>query len=608
MDELHTTLSLWIDKTQHTSLMGEWYKGRSSKSIPVDKLIQLLPESIREDYSPKKIKDALDNIARDQETNGDGVLDNSKQQEVIDYAMSKVSTGADMGKAYVEYESFRYSGHSKVETLARRMSKIHDIPASDILIRLLAKLKEYADEHSQTVNLNDLAQVYSKDSIANVLNNIINAENLEIDLERDAFKKLIYHDEIKDKDHFDIIGADQLENIITVCEDAKEINTGTKSQARAIIEYTKYYFAEKAREDKRELMHSVIHDSSDESFFDVYCEKLYRAYNCVEDYDVFYTIMKHNYWQIKRRLFSYPVINDIFLTLRGPQGIGKGYLVDALFGSVFGRRYIPAWSIESIVDERNTPALGNMLVVNIDEVDTGKLGTMSGKSMSEIKARITANEYTYRPLYSNSTKTIPRSATFISTSNYHVYEIMNDETGMRRFFEFNSRNREQERFDYTLVAELREDSIRAFKSIDEENPKGYWDVSSEVGAKISAIQATYVKMNSAEEFLCEMYTVNEEIPYAECITPKDLYEEYSDYMRHNGNTEKKFNKMNFMRKVFDAYPLSKKVKDNTVRVALVAKNPYLEPKIGISVIKSDSKNETVGKYLAPSQLEPWEEK
>lgn len=501
-----------------------------------------------------------------------------RQAAIVAEVIKSVTVDADKGKIFLEYNSFRYNTNSKVETLAKQLARSNGVNPAEVMRAFVNMMQEYRSERMRTVDINDLDQVYSKDTVSEILNNIITVENLEVDLERDAFKKVIFHDETQNKDHYEIVSQDDLDNIITVCEDAKVLNTGTKSYARQLIDYTRYYFADKAREDKCELMKAIIHDKDDSAFFDEYCRKLYVAYNCAEEYDIFYTLMKHNYWQIKRRLFSCVVINDICLTLRGPQGVGKSFLVSALFGDVFGRRFVPAWSMESIVDERCTPALGNMLVINIDEVDTGKMGSMSGKAMADVKSRLTSDEYTYRPLYSNTVKTIPRTATFISTSNYHIYEIMNDETGMRRFFEFNTNNEEQVRFDHDLVSELKDDALRAFRSIDEDNKVGYWDVNSEVGAKITAIQKTYVKPNSAVEFVNEACIVNKDLQHTECIAPKDLYIEYCSYMKETGNLEKKFNKMNFIRKIRDKFPEAIKMKDNTERFLFEIKNLYVEPR------------------------------
>ena len=63
MNELKTYLTTWLSLQGYRFELGEWYKGRSTKSVTPDKLVPLLSEQVRLDNSPRQIIDVLNEIA-----------------------------------------------------------------------------------------------------------------------------------------------------------------------------------------------------------------------------------------------------------------------------------------------------------------------------------------------------------------------------------------------------------------------------------------------------------------------------------------------------------------------------------------------------------------
>ncbi len=287
------------------------------------------------------------------------------------------------------------------------------------------------------------------------------------------------------------------------------------------------------------------------------------------------------YWCMKRLTRELSTHNDLTLTFRGAQGIGKSYLVNAMFGSVLGKFYNPSAKISDIIDDRWTPALGNMILVNIDETDVGGSSTyMSDKGMSPLKSRITNTVFSYRPLGTNNVVEVRKKATFISTSNFHIYEIMNDSSGMRRFLEFNSKNDSQERFDYKRVAKIKELALRAFQSIDENRDQGYWDIKSETGRKISEIQETYITKPEIVSFV-ESLEFDNDMSFADCISLNDLYAAYEEACREAKVQDKyRVSKKNFRRKLEDIKDGCTKMQGNVwkFKFKLPSLFTYTEPK------------------------------
>ena len=63
MDELYEKLEAWVEKQKYTFVMGEWFKGKSTKAITTDKLAELVPPTIKDAYPPKDIREQLTQVS-----------------------------------------------------------------------------------------------------------------------------------------------------------------------------------------------------------------------------------------------------------------------------------------------------------------------------------------------------------------------------------------------------------------------------------------------------------------------------------------------------------------------------------------------------------------
>lgn len=123
-----------------------------------------------------------------------------------------------------------------------------------------------------------------------------------------------------------------------------------------------------------------------------------------------------------RRLDNCKEANRILL-LKGPQGIGKDYLVQALCDGL-GQFFIP-FTVHQ--QERDTyEQLAAALVLNISEFDrTNKT------EVSQLKNMITAPAVRYRAPYAAAAVYRPARCSFIATSN--IDNLLRDSTGNRRW-------------------------------------------------------------------------------------------------------------------------------------------------------------------------------
>jgi hypothetical protein len=286
-------------------------------------------------------------------------------------------------------------------------------------------------------------------------------------------------------------------------------------------------------------------------------------------------LMMHFLWQVKRKAFCDTVINHLWVGIYGRQGIGKSTVFKKLFKKTFGEMYNDSISLASLCDDNCAAVLNTQLLINVEELDNGGDGFNSA-SIGKLKKIMSNDTITYRQFFTQSMKNLDINASIISTANEHLYNKLQDETGLRRFFEFTSRNKFQERFNEVEVDWLADNFLKFLKDVDENNEKGYWDVSSSVGKKITEIQKTYVKENSFIRFLKETYKVNLNVLPNNRIQHKDLYQKYLNFCRED-NTQQKYivQSNNIKSKISDFFgPDCLKTTDNKIKYCFEEINSF----------------------------------
>lgn len=474
-------------------------------------------------------------------------------------------------KPAISYQSKLYMTDANILKLATALNAIVGISVDEIRL-VLSDMLRSKREQNEIAAVNNRNPMFDKTIFHQALEAILEHEGYVLDFELMEFKKVVSMNGTGNP-IYSTITEDVLYKVVEANENARAINLDVKPMVKEIMSYIAYYKECMKIKALGEIIESTNYNPEYSKFFPQFAKLVHEAYNAVEPLDVFTIGLAQAYWVMKRLMRELTTYNDLTLTFRGAQGIGKGFLVNVMFGTVLGKFYNPSAKISDIVDERWTPALGNMILVNIDEADVGGNGFMSEKAMAPLKSRITNNVFTFRPMHTNNTSEVKKKASFISTSNFHIYEVMNDSSGMRRFLEFNSKNVNQQRFDEVKVAQIKEWAFKAFQSIDENRDKGYWDLESETGKKITAIQETYVTKPAIVDF-CEQLIVDPEMKFTECMDLNSLYAEYEEYCSEQKVSEKyRITKKNFRRKIEDIVEGCSKTHGNVHRFCVKLEKP-----------------------------------
>lgn len=408
-----------------------------------------------------------------------------------------------------------------------------------------------------------------------LLNEMMENKGYELEIASMDFKKVL----IDTTGTKHLLKVDEIElqtNIINMTNLIR-INTGAKITAKDLLTYKDAIMFDQVDKKLQVLLGAVSYNGSNSA--DNFFTRLHNTLKINEDLDIFQTMMKHFVWQIKRRTAELSTYNDIMIAIFGAQGIGKSYLINAIFGDIFGGFYNASISLDNLLDDRWTRALSTQFLMNIEELDS-KGDKLNGQSMGTLKKYLTGTEATYRPMGTNTPKTVKIKSSFISTANLHLSTILSDETGMRRFIEFNSLIPSNTRVNYTEVKWLRDNSLSMFQSIDESKPQGYWDTTNEVGLKVTEIQKSYIT-NTAYKFLRENFMVDLNIKAKDGLQIMDLYDMYKDHFRsHNSDTKYLVKIDNFksaLERVFDLTEITKKTSGGNKHYLIKPKTNDLKP-------------------------------
>lgn len=278
--------------------------------------------------------------------------------------------------------------------------------------------------------------------------------------------------------------------------------------------------------------------------------ELYQVWKIKEKYEIFETLMKHWMWQVKRKFLNRPVKWHLWINFSGGTGIGKSETIRIMCKDIFEDFYNET-SISKLFDEtREVQRLSTKYILNMDELAVNATGLeddgrIKPDQKATLKAILTGEKFDNRVYGTQQQATNRITFACISSSNNHLYDVVYDETSMRRFFEFNCGlikgsqpifNHMNERIFPKFVA--------LWKSVNENLDDGYWDPYSEVGDEIDKIQKSYYPTKTT----VVQWMKENNIKVTTKKTDKkasDWYKKYTDWCKECGFTKVK-SKLSFL--------------------------------------------------------------
>ncbi len=158
-------------------------------------------------------------------------------------------------------------------------------------------------------------------------------------------------------------------------------------------------------------------------------------------------VMRHWIWSIKRLATGRRTEQDIMPILWGGQGDGKSISTERLSGP--WHELVTSITAENLTDERKLALLSTCVI--------GRWEEMQGASRADVAAlkhTISHPTVDYRQLHTNLHERELRTCGFIGTSNDPVDQLIADHSGMRRFFQVDTRPTDRDlinRLDYGVL-------------------------------------------------------------------------------------------------------------------------------------------------------------
>lgn len=244
------------------------------------------------------------------------------------------------------------------------------------------------------------------------------------------------------------------------------------------------------------IYNMIKYDENSEAFTKTFIGFLYNHLEIKEDYDIFEMLFMHWMWILKRRIISRKVRHHIWLNFYGATGIGKTEMIHRMFD--FMKDFVAEPGIQVFSDgTREYRKFTDNYVLFFEEL--AKSDSLSGfaeesysdKGIAVMKQILTADYFDPRLLGGQEQAKVKIRFAPISVANEHLYDIIYDDTSMRRFFDFTCGRRELPK-SFTELNNMLSKFPEALQGVNEFDNDGYFMPKSETGIKISKIQKSYV--------------------------------------------------------------------------------------------------------------------
>ena len=258
---------------------------------------------------------------------------------------------------------------------------------------------------------------------------------------------------------------------------------------------------QKREADRAYRLQDKLAYRGDASYVDKMVKGLLECY-FIETNDENIAAFKHLIWSIKRKIFLKQLPESLFYCLHSTrQHMGKTTFLRKLCTG-FEWAYSPNGLLTNLLKPNDYKAMcrGKFLLdfqelsINVKSSSTG---TVDESVVTALKSVISTDTISGREMYMSTDSVERQTAIFVSSTNKHIWDVINDVSGMRRYWEF-TMNPPREGFDpeFYLKANVYFENITdLYQGIDENDPRGFYHPSCPEWKSMRAIQETYVREN-----------------------------------------------------------------------------------------------------------------
>ena len=221
-------------------------------------------------------------------------------------------------------------------------------------------------------------------------------------------------------------------------------------------------------------------------------------------------MMKHFLWSIKRKIYSKTIPFPVFFSFFSRKmGVGKSYFVKDIVSSLFTDLVNADAKIHHLLTDNDRKALVDGVVLcdfqelTLPDKFLKPDGTVSEEVLETLKTTITADYFSGRQMYSANSAKVFNGSVFCSSTNKHIFDVVHDENGMRRYWEFNWGLESSTEFDTELTNLVLSNMLELWQNIDENFEEGYYHASNPHYNEIIYVQSLYRYVPPIEQFMVE---------------------------------------------------------------------------------------------------------
>lgn len=304
----------------------------------------------------------------------------------------------------------------------------------------------------------------------------------------------------------------------------------------------------KQQEALKKMVDNIKYDPKYVEAGERYLRALYGFFKPTASFEKWCMMLRHWAWQVKRKVFNLEVMNHIWINFMGGTGLGKTTALKKMTSPLDD--FVSQTTVAKLFDDtkeikrltENYVLIFDELALNV-ESETG--GTLNADQKAILKSMLSGDKLDAR-VYGTQQQS-KRKITFscISSANTHLYDVIFDETSMRRFYEFDCKGTKPDSYDE--INKFLDNSYVFWRSIDESLDEGYWDIHSEVGREICKEQGEYYPTKTTTSLWIAACSVT-----AGNTSGSIAYKSYSNWCKNTGNRSK--NMQNFVRDIAHMLP------------------------------------------------------
>lgn len=240
------------------------------------------------------------------------------------------------------------------------------------------------------------------------------------------------------------------------------------------------------------------------------------------NYDIHLRVLAHMFWQIKRKLMGYEVTDHLLLFLYGIQGGGKTTLIRKI-GQPLGKLYVEP-AVDEITKKFSSDFTEKHFMANLEE--------FSGSERTEIEALkkfISQTDKAERDMFSMKSRHRRQNLTLFASSNRRLKRVVNDYSGMRRFWEID--------LDWCRHLDFDEVNAIDYRAIwlgsDETNPVSPIRRNDEIFERMAVIQDRWRRRTIAELWLTDIGMLPLRKKDVGIYKIHDLYRQFCQWIEDN---------------------------------------------------------------------------